>query len=72
MLGARYTGEIYADGKRLTDPDGWLTGVADGSKAAVMRHLHHYVDMKLVPRWIAEHHVEFHILDRKTNKKIVI
>lgn len=72
MLGARFVGEIYTDGKRLDDPDGWLTGVADSSKAAVMRHLHLYVESKLVPRWIAEHHVEYHILDRQTNETIVI
>ena len=72
MLGARYVGELFADGKRLTDPDGWLTGVADNSKAAVMRSLHSYIEAKLVPMWIAEHHVEFHILDRQTNQTIVI
>lgn len=72
MLGARFVGEIYADGKRLTDPDGWLTGVAENTKHDVLKHLHNYVECKLVPRWIAEHNVEFHILDRKTNETIVI
>lgn len=72
MLGARFTGEIYADGKRLTDPNVWLTGVADNNKHQVMKWLHHYVESTLVPKWIAEHQVEFHILDRKTNELIII
>lgn len=72
MLGARFVGEIYADGKRLTDPNGWLTGVSENTKHGVMKYLHSYVNTVLVPRWIAEHHVEFHILDRKTNETIVI
>ena len=72
MLGARFVGEIYADGERLTDPDGWLTGVAENTKCGVIRHLRNYVTEKLIPRYIAEHNVEFHILDRKTNEIITI
>ena len=72
MTGARFEGEIYADGKRLTDPDGWLTAVADNTKHAVIKDLKKYVELRLFPKWIVEHNVEFHILDRKTNEIIVI
>lgn len=72
MLGKRYIGEIYADGHRLTDPNGWLSGVADNNKHQVIKWLHHYIESTLVPMWIAEHKVEFHIFDRATNEKIII
>ena len=72
MLGARFVGEVYADGKRLTDPDGWLTGVAENTKHGVMKHLHNYVYEKLVPAYISEHHVEYHIIDRITGETIII
>ena len=72
MLGVRFVGEIYTDEKRLTDPNGWLTGVADNNKRQVIKWLSHYIESTLVPKWIAEHKVEFHILDRETNETIII
>lgn len=72
MLGARFTGEIFVDSKRWDDPDGWLTGVTDNNKRSVIRSLDLYVRTKLLPRWMAEHRLEFHITDRDNGETIII
>lgn len=72
MLGSRFIGELFVDGKRYTDPDGWLTGVSDNRMANVVKLLDSYVNEKLLRLWMAEHKVEFHITDRKLNQTHII
>ena len=70
MLGARYTGILYVDGQAFYNQ--LINGVADNSKKAVIKELHDMVINHLLPEWMAEHKVEYHITDRKTKETIII
>lgn len=70
MLGSRFTGIIFVDGKEFHNE--LIDGVADNTKKKVFTELHKQMMNYLVPQWIAQHKVEFHITDRQTNKTFIL
>ena len=70
MLGARYVGRVFCDGKEFTNNA--IHGDSDNNKRQLVKRLMVEVHEYMVPRWIAEHKLEIHITDRKTGETIVI
>lgn len=57
----KFIGTIYVDGQRFTHSN-FLTGVADTTKAKVVKSL----------RSMAEHNLEYHIQNAQTGETVVI
>ena len=67
MLGARYTGVVYVDGKHFTHPNR-LMGTADNNRNKVLRELRQNVRETLTSDYIGSRTIEFHVCDRKAKQ----
>jgi len=67
MLGARYTGVVYVDGKHFTHPNR-LMGAADNNHNKVLRELRQNVCEAFTSDYISSYDIKFHVCDRKTKQ----